>query len=117
MKPQSRKARAIAEERAQLRWSLVAMRGSGCEFPGCTQGFSDMHEILSRARGGDPTDPANILLLCRGHHSWVTTHPKDATALGMLRSRTAEEHIARTSLRLAERLTDPDTDTDTRKAS
>lgn len=51
-----------------------------------------MHEILSRGRGGSPTDPENILCLCRGCHSFITTHPAWAEEKGWSRSRTAHEH-------------------------
>jgi 5-methylcytosine-specific restriction endonuclease McrA len=42
----------------------------------------DIHERLSRARGGSITDPANLVALCRRCHEFVTTHPKDAEAEG-----------------------------------
>jgi len=45
----------------------------------------DAHELLSRARGGSITDPANIRLLCRRCHDWVTTHPTDALVEGWAR--------------------------------
>lgn len=51
-----------------------------------------MHEVLTRARGGDPTDKSNILCLCRQCHQWVTTHETEARALGLVRAMTAEEH-------------------------
>lgn len=51
-----------------------------------------MHEVLTRGRGGDPTDPDNILCLCREHHEWVTTHEVEARGMGLVRARTAEEH-------------------------
>lgn len=53
-----------------------------------------MHEILTRGRGGDPTDAENILCLCRACHKWVTEHETAARALGLVRARTAEEHAA-----------------------
>ncbi len=56
--------------------------------------WSDVHEILSRGRGGSATDPANQLCLCRPCHHWITVNPEDATALGFLRARTAAEHEA-----------------------
>jgi 5-methylcytosine-specific restriction endonuclease McrA len=34
----------------------------------------DTHELLSRARGGSITDPANLALLCRRCHDAVTFH-------------------------------------------
>lgn len=48
----------------------------------------DAHELLSRARGGSITDPANIRLLCREPcHRWVTEHPAEAAAEGWALSR------------------------------
>jgi 5-methylcytosine-specific restriction protein A len=47
----------------------------------------DVHELLSRARGGSILDESNLAALCRKCHSWITTHPTEATAEGWLRSR------------------------------
>lgn len=47
-----------------------------------TNPSDDVHEIVSRARGGSITDRANLVCLCRRCHSWVTTHPKEAEAEG-----------------------------------
>lgn len=96
------KARAVSAERKDIRLSLHAHRGPYCQ--GCPvtpvgrphdpRPWTDMHEILTRGRGGDPTDPENILCLCRECHVWVTTHELEARALGLVRARTAEEHAA-----------------------
>jgi 5-methylcytosine-specific restriction protein A len=54
----------------------------------CHQARSeDVHELLSRARGGSILDESNLAALCRPCHTWVTTHPTAATAEGWLRSR------------------------------
>jgi hypothetical protein len=99
MKRQSSKARAIAAARTSIRLELLAQRGGACE--GCPvtpagstpeRPWTDMHEVLTRARGGNPTDPNNILCLCRDCHAWVTTHETDARKLGLVRARTAAEH-------------------------
>ena len=45
---------------------------------------TDVHELRSRARGGSITDLDNLALLCRPCHSWVTTHPAQATEQGWL---------------------------------
>lgn len=42
----------------------------------------DAHELRSRARGGSITDPANVALLCRTCHDYITTHPVVAAAEG-----------------------------------
>lgn len=95
-------ARQVAGERQGIRLELLAQRGAACE--GCPvtpvgnasnpRPWSDMHEVLTRARGGSPTDPGNILCLCRRCHEWVTTHETEARALGLVRGRTAAEHEA-----------------------
>jgi hypothetical protein len=98
---QSSKARAVASERSEIRLSLHAHRGPYCE--ACPtlrpreepNAWTDMHEMLTRGRGGSPTDTTNILCLCRDCHHWVTVNPKAATELGFMRSRTAEEHAAK----------------------
>lgn len=48
---------------------------------------TECHELLSRARGGSVLDPDNIACLCHACHAWITTHPKDATTDGWLRSK------------------------------
>jgi hypothetical protein len=46
----------------------------------------DVHEPLTRARGGSILDPDNAVALCRSCHDWIHTHPAEATYLGLLRS-------------------------------
>lgn len=41
----------------------------------CRVQASDVHEILTRARGGSILDPDNCIALCRPCHSWITDHP------------------------------------------
>ena len=45
----------------------------------------DVHELKTRARGGSITDIENLVTLCRNCHTWVTTHPAEATAQGWLK--------------------------------
>lgn len=93
MRRQSSKARKIADTRREQRFMLLADRGSACEI--CkTEPWTDVHEILSRGRGGDPTDTTQQLCLCRACHHEVTTNPTWAEEHGYARSRTAEEHHA-----------------------
>lgn len=101
MRRQSHKARQIAEFRRELDFELLAARGSACEACPLTpvgrtpaRPWSEKHEVLTRARGGDPTDVGNILCLCHDCHRWITDHETDARALGLVRGRTAEEHSA-----------------------
>jgi 5-methylcytosine-specific restriction endonuclease McrA len=46
---------------------------------------TEVHELLSRARGGSILDRGNCVALCSTCHAWITTHPKDAHAEGWLR--------------------------------
>lgn len=59
-----------------------------CEarLPVCTGRAVDIHEKLSRARGGALDDDDNLMALCRACHDWITVHPKEATERGWLRS-------------------------------
>jgi len=43
---------------------------------------TDVHERLSRARGGSITDKANLVCLCRVCHDWITQHPREAEETG-----------------------------------
>ncbi len=54
---------------------------------GCTLNATEVHEVLSRARGGSILDEENCLILCHTCHAWVTTHPRLATMAGLLQSR------------------------------
>jgi hypothetical protein len=46
----------------------------------------DVHELLSRARGGSILDETNCVAVCRSCHDWATAHPAEATAAGWLLS-------------------------------
>ena len=59
---------------------LAALRG-------CTWQSSEVHELLSRARGGSIVEDANVASLCHICHAWVTTEPRLATMAGLQRSR------------------------------
>jgi hypothetical protein len=45
----------------------------------------DIHEPLTRARGGSILDVANTVAVCRGCHDWIHDHPESATRLGLLK--------------------------------
>lgn len=44
----------------------------------------EVHEIITRGRGGSTTDPSNCVALCHAAHTWVTAHPAGAEALGLM---------------------------------
>jgi hypothetical protein len=78
-------------ENLERRAMIAALWPDGrprCEWAGCTRLADDVHEALSRARGGSITDPGNARALCRPHHDRVTFTPEselaDAYAAGLL---------------------------------
>lgn len=58
-----------------------------CAMPGCTKPGVDGHELLRRSAAGSITDKANLRLLCRSDHQYVTEHPKWAMENGWQISR------------------------------
>ena len=66
------------------RVQIDALMHHGVLFPLCG-GNLDVHEPLTRARGGNYLDPDDCVLLCRQHHDWVHDHPRAAEKLGLLR--------------------------------
>lgn len=79
------------EERRDVRMLVSARSGGWCEAcrligkEGHTRPASDLHEILTRARGGSIVDPKNLLHVCRPCHDWITDHPREAAELGLVR--------------------------------
>jgi 5-methylcytosine-specific restriction endonuclease McrA len=59
------------------------------QYPSCQrceiQRSTEVHEILSRARGGSILDKNNCVALCHSCHHWITTNPLAATAQGWLK--------------------------------
>ena len=77
---------------------VLAEAGGRCEFVKpdgrCKNRASDVHEKLSRGRGGGIRAEAvhergNLMAICRPCHEWVTTHPREAEALGYTRKANA----------------------------
>jgi hypothetical protein len=56
-----------------------------CARPGCPRLADDLHEILTRARGGSITDEANTVPLCRQDNDELTLEPAWGYELGLLR--------------------------------
>jgi hypothetical protein len=76
--------RAVSKKRARLlreRRKVTDAMNPVCVR--CGARADDAHEILSRARGGSITDPANVVPLCRADHDWVTNNPRAAHAEGL----------------------------------
>lgn len=88
--PRSAKRQAITAERAEFVADILGQRRY-CQatLAGCTSHTVDVHEIVSRGRGGPivPSQglrPGDVLALCRACHDWITTHPAEAAERGWL---------------------------------
>lgn len=81
VKPQSDRRKREAAERRVLVRRLLAEHPH-CEAQVLCRGAAsqDVHERLTRARGGSIVDPeqAHMLCVCRACHDWITTHPREA---------------------------------------
>ena len=47
---------------------------------------TDLHEVKTRARGGSILDEANIKVLCRDCHNYITRNPKEAVETGFMKN-------------------------------
>ena len=87
LRAQSSKRKQQQKKRRAVLQSLLRDRGEICEAETtvCTVLPVDAHEVLRRSQGGDPTDPSNIILVCRECHEWIHSHPAKAYELGLLK--------------------------------
>jgi len=83
--PVSKKRAAIAGDRRQFVRRIIGER-EWCEarLAGCQNQATDVHEIKTRARGGDILDETNVLALCRACHSFITVNPAFALEHGFV---------------------------------
>lgn len=75
LKPVSDKQQRKNRERRAMAGRLYPERPR-CGRPGCRRMADDLHEPLTRARGGSIVDPANQVPLCRPCHDEVTFRPE-----------------------------------------
>jgi hypothetical protein len=89
----SAKRRKLAPARKRCREAVIERSGGRCEakFSMFCLGFgTQLHEKLTRARGGSITKPANALWVCTYCHFEIHhSRPADATAAGLLISQHA----------------------------
>ena len=82
LSPVSKKRRGMARARKETRELVLERDMNRCQanIHGCSYHATDVHEIKSRARGGNiiaiDGDLSNFLSLCRSCHSYITTHPE-----------------------------------------
>ena len=60
--------------------------------PYCLARASELHEPLTRARGGSILDPHNTIAVCRNCHRWIHDNPQSAPQLGLLKSQHEQGH-------------------------
>jgi hypothetical protein len=74
--PVSAKRKAENRERRAMVRRLWPDGQPPCCRPGCTRLADDLHEPLTRARGGSITDEENAKPLCRPCHDEITFSPE-----------------------------------------
>lgn len=84
----SAKRRKLAPARKRCREAVIERAQGRCEVCGRV-GF-EVHEKLTRARGGSITDPSNCMLLCGECHAATHAMPREAAAIGLLISQHSE---------------------------
>lgn len=85
IRPQSKKRQTENRERRKVVRATFGEQPM-CAAPGCNSWADDVHEPLTRARGGSIADPANMAPLCRPCHDEVTfTEPAWAYEAGLLK--------------------------------
>lgn len=98
MRRVSKQRRKQAPERREVVAEVMADAGHACwaRTPVCTGYAVHGHEVLPRGRGGSIVQAANVKPVCFECHAWIGNNTAEAERLGLLRSRTAEEHAAAT---------------------
>ena len=89
MKPRSKKMAAKYVERRKLVEKLLKEHPQ-CEaqVPDvCTGKSVDLHELLARSQGGSILEESNIICVCRACHDFIGREVKQATEMGLRRSR------------------------------
>lgn len=86
LRRRSKKRQREDRQRADLMRALAEVRGEVCQaqLPGCQGRAVDGHEIDTRGRGGSALEAANVLLVCRNCHTWITEHPTEAAERGLV---------------------------------
>lgn len=92
----SPKKRLEADEREHVRLAVAQRQGYRCIAPRfgapgeCRSPHGhrpelEIHEVKTRGRGGSDLNINNCVGFCQVHHDWVTEHPREAHALGLVR--------------------------------
>lgn len=100
----SSKRAALNRKRAVfVRQVLASVPFCEARLEHCTGRSTDVHEILTRARGGSIIDRENVAALCRRCHDFITVNPGWSQAHGwMLSSWSNEDDIEKARLARSE---------------
>lgn len=82
MRFRSKKREAIYRKRRPLVEQMLAAKPI-CERCGMNPS-TEIHEVVTRARGGSILSEANCRALCRACHRWITEHPAKAHEEGFM---------------------------------
>lgn len=72
--------------RVRCEAGIIIHRATDKQWISCQGNAVELHEPLTRARGGSIVDPTNTVAICRACHDWVHTNPKTAQTIGLLES-------------------------------
>lgn len=84
IRSRSKKRAAVMIQRRRLVRDVLTAHPI-CEVPWCDRPSDDVHEPLTRARGGSILDPENAKAVCRLHHDLIHAEPEWAYEEGFLR--------------------------------
>lgn len=99
MRARSRRMQAVYRDRGPLVADFLD-RHPTCERCGRHRA-TEVHEVLSRGRGGSVLDESNLKALCHDCHRFVTEHPQEATVEGLLRSASPHRFVLGSRMRCA----------------
>ena len=83
MRFRSKKREALYRQRRPL-VALLLEEHPICQRCGSNPSV-DVHEVVSRARGGSILDRRNCVVICRSCHIWIGLNPAKATEEGWLK--------------------------------
>ena len=72
------------DNRVRCEAGIVIHRATDSQWIACQGNAIELHEPLTRARGGSILDPANTVAICRACHNWIHANPGLATEAGLL---------------------------------
>lgn len=86
LRPVSKRRAAQNRTRSRLRAEMV---GKPCEaqIEGCAYTGTEHHEPGKRSQGADPTDPAQMIWVCRPCHSHIHENVAESVRNGWLLSK------------------------------